>query len=221
MKAITVILIFISTLGFSQIPTNMLDNTSECILQVINEIRIENGLEAVEIDTCLNNASEHHIKYTMVYYPAVKKAYSHSEVETDSSHLIESIPDFRDRAIRYGARSHGTVWNGICENVVIRKVFYNSYENAKKGALMSDPVPPIEYVDKAYTARIKLYESIKSGNIDARAAAEYIVYAWMKSPGHKAALLQKGAHYIGAFQKLYVGSVGIIYVAVVYMCTFY
>lgn len=216
MKALLIITsILISTLGFSQIPENKLDNTSEYILKLINEIRVDHGLDTLITDTALIKASEHHVKYMAVYYPTFENAYSHSEVKRDSSHLIKTIPDFMDRAWDYGAN---LLNKGLSENAVVRDIHYISWENEKK-ATYSGAKPNDYDIRKCWEANIKLYESLKTDTIDYKAAAEYIVYEWMKSEGHRRALLRSNGVEFGAYQSVHIGSDGKPYLMGVYMVT--
>jgi uncharacterized protein YkwD len=216
MKALLIITsILISTLGLSQIPENKLDNTSEYILKLINEIRIEHGLDTLITDTALIKASEHHVKYMAVYYPTFKNAYSHSEVKRDSSHLIKTIPDFVDRAWDYGAN---LVSKGISENAVVRNIKPITWEREQL-TTCTGAKPKPEDIKKAWEARNKLYSSLTSDTIDYKAAAKYIVYEWMKSEGHRRALLRSNGVEFGAYQSVHIGSDGKPYVMGVYMVT--
>lgn len=212
---LVVICVSIQITSFGQIPTNLLDNTSEYMLELINEIRVQHGLDTLITDTGLVKASEHHVKYMAVYYPTFKNAYSHSEVERDSSHLIKSIPDFMDRAWDYGTN---LVHKGLSENAVVRDISPISWENEQK-TTCTGAKPSNHDIKIAWEARNELYNSLEKESIDYKAAATYAVYEWMKSEGHRRALLRPYGVDFGGYQSVHIGSDEKYYLMAVFMVT--
>jgi hypothetical protein len=230
MKLIAIISIFISTIGFSQIPNNKLDNTSEYLFQLINEFRSKQGLNALVLDSGLLKASIHHTNYMMVYCPSNKEdGYSHYEYLKDSSNIIESIDGVVDRANRFGANitTYKETNNGLdiskklAENVLVRNITSNfdlDYRISANKA-MGNSLDLVE-LTKSTNARNKLFESSTTDTIDYKATAEFILYEWLLSPPHRKALLDSSGTFGAVYQSVTRNINGTISVYSTFMISF-
>lgn len=204
MKLITIILLFISTLGLSQTIYN--DSIDIYLFNLINEYRSENGLNELLLDTGMVKACQHHSRYLSFYDTLVleNNFAHHNEVHDTYSHLQEPITEIMDRANRYA-----NIGSYVTENVFVNK--YNPNFVVSSSYLDQNP----EYKD----AGVKFKKSIKLGKPDYEALAKTIIYFWKKSPGHNRALLDPKGYKGGVYTYLYKSQSGEYMSASTYLVT--
>ncbi|CAB4175614.1 SCP_bacterial domain containing protein [uncultured Caudovirales phage] len=185
MKLITLTLLLISTITFSQVPKNLLTTETEfstLLLDVINNYRQENGLLPLKLDSNMTSACEHHCEYLSIYDEG-----GHFETTRDSIHLIENIVSPESRAERFGAKLGAG--GMIAENCL----------NAG----------PMIFKDPAKQKVGDLWiKNIKDGVVDPKLAAQCVLNYWIESPGHNSKLLKKEATFCGVYQKVYINKNG-------------
>lgn len=185
MKSILLIFTFISTLGFSQIPNNLLKNEveySKVLLDLINEYRKENGLNPLKLDSNMINACEHHCDYLSIYDEG-----DHFERNFDSTHLIKNLVSPETRVEKFNIKLGAG--GMIAENCL----------NAG----------PMIFKDPAKQKIGDLWvKNIEIGIVDSKLAAQCVLNYWIESPGHNSKLLKKEATFCGAYQKVYINKNG-------------
>ena len=188
-KLILLLITFLSALLAESQTIIDSDSTNIYLFELINEYRVENGLNALVKDSELVNACHHHSKHLMYMDSAALKTSQHTEFTKDSISDQPVLNRPIDRVNYYSSK----VGNSLSENVLIRK--YNLNFTASSSYLDQNP----EYRD----TYVKFKESLKLGKPDYRALAKSIIYSWKKSPSHNAALLEETGYKAGLYVHFY------------------
>jgi hypothetical protein len=184
MKYIIIYLfLIIFRISYTQIPINLIYTEEDCsiiLLDKINEYRVKNGLNKLELDTTLTKACKHHCEYMSVYDIA-----SHFETNSDSSHLIESISFPLDRVERFG-ENPGNMLKENCLNI-----------------------GPMIFKDTSFNYLTRKWKSNISMNIiDTDISSGCVLQKWIESVDHNLTLLEKQATAAGIYQKIYINKSG-------------
>ena len=188
-KLILILIILLSTSLVKSQTIIDTDSTNYYLFELINEYRVENGLNSLVKDSGLLNACHHHSKHLMYMDSVALKTSQHTEFTRDSisDQLVLNHPI--DRAKYYSNK----VGNSLSENVLVRK--YDLNFKAAESHLDQNP----EYRD----TYVKFKESLKLGKPDYRALAKSIIYSWKKSPSHNSALLEEKGYKAGLYVYFY------------------
>jgi uncharacterized protein YkwD len=185
MKLITLTLLLISTITFSQVPKNLLTTEAEfstLLLDAINEYRQKNGLNPLKLDSKATRACEHHCEYLSIYDEG-----GHFERNYDSLHLIENLVSPETRVERFGVKLGA---GGMIA------------ENCLNAGPMVFKDPTKQKVGDLWL------KNIGSKIVDPKLAAQCVLNYWIESPGHNSKLLKKEATFCGVYQKVYVNKNG-------------
>jgi hypothetical protein len=220
-NTLTILILLVSTIVFSQIPGNKLDTTTNYLFNAINDVRLEYGLDPLYLDSSINKACTHHSKYMSVYYPASEDGYSHTESLNDSSHIIEQIIWPEDRLDRFNTRT-----TRCAENLVIRHAHNYNLELhqiieslVKSGNTVTDIKRLLVNLNKFNSSVHDKDRKWEYTNIDSKAAADWLVWQWMVSPSHRKSILSKWGKSCGAHQILYIDNTGLPQLVGTYMVT--
>mgnify|MGYP005990510333 CR=1 FL=1 len=188
-KLILILITFLSaSLAESQTIIDS-DSTNIYLFELINEYRVENGLNALVKDSGLVNACHHHSKHLMHMDSVALKTRQHTEFTKDS------IPDqpVLNRPIARVNYYSNKAGKSTSENVLVRK--YDLNFKAAESHLDQNP----EYRD----SYVKFKESLKLGKPNYQALAKSIIYSWKISPSHNAALLEETGYKAGLYVYFY------------------